>query len=52
MPSIPTQHALIFGHAVNLPTTFKVNKADPKPKSDNNEISENWFKEKEFKPNF
>ena len=49
MPSIPTQHALIFGHAVNLPTTFKVNEAEPKPKSDNNEISRNWFKEKEFK---
>ncbi len=49
MPSIPTQHALIFGHAVNLPTTFKVNEADPKPKSDNNKISENWFKEKDFK---
>lgn len=48
LPSIPTQHALIFGHAVNLPTTFKVNTADPKPKSDNNEISKNWFKPKEF----
>ncbi len=48
LPSIPTQHALIFGHAVNLPTTFKVNTADPKPKSDNNEISRNWFREKEF----
>ncbi len=46
MPSIPTQHALIFGHAVNLPTTFKVNEAIPKPKSDNNEISKNWFKPK------
>lgn len=46
MPSIPTQHALIFGHAVNLPTTFKVNEANPKPKSDNNKISENWFKRK------
>lgn len=44
MPSIPTQHALIFGHAVNLPTTFKVNEAKPKPKSENNRISENWFK--------
>lgn len=50
MPSIPTQHALIFGHAVNLPTTFKVNEANPKPKSDNNKISENWFKEKGFEP--
>ena len=48
LPSIPTQHALIFGHAVNLPTTFKVNTADPKPKSDNNEISKNWFKENDF----
>lgn len=48
LPSIPTQHALIFGHAVNLPTTFKVNEANPKPKSDNNEISKNWFKEKNF----
>lgn len=46
MPSIPTQHALIFGHAVNLPTTFKVTDAKPKPKSDNNKISENWFKPK------
>jgi DNA helicase HerA-like ATPase len=49
LPSIPTQHALIFGHAVNLPTTFKVNNADPKPQSDNNEISKNWFREKDFK---
>lgn len=47
MPSIPTQHALIFGHAVNLPTTFRVNDADPLPKSDNNRISENWFKLKD-----
>lgn len=46
MPSIPTQHALIFGHSVNLPTTFKVNDADPLPLSDNNRISENWFKPK------
>lgn len=46
MPSIPTQHALIFGHSVNLPTTFKVNDADPLPYSDNNKISENWFKPK------
>ena len=46
MPSIPIQHALIFGHAVNLPTTFKVNQANPKPRSDNNQISRNWFKAK------
>jgi len=48
LPSIPTQHALIFGHAVNLPTTFKVSTANPKPKSDNNEISKNWFRQKGF----
>ena len=46
LPSIPTQHALIFGHSVNLPTTFKVNEANPTPKSDSNRISENWFKPK------
>ncbi len=46
MPSIPTQHALIFGHSVNLPATFKVNTADPLPLSDNNYVSENWFKPK------
>lgn len=51
LPSIPTQHALIFGHSVNLPTTFKVNEAKPKPKSDNNEISENWFRDKGFEIN-
>lgn len=43
MPSIPTQNALIFGHSVNLPATFRVNDASPKPKSDNNEVSKNWF---------
>jgi len=48
MPSIPTQHALIFGHSVNLPTTFKVNEANPLPKSDNNKISENWFRPNKF----
>lgn len=52
LPSIPTQHALIFGHSVNLPTTFKVNDANPKPKSDNNEISNNWFKPKFHKVKF
>lgn len=50
LPSIPTQHALIFGNSVNIPMLFKVNNANPKPKSDDNEISKNWFieKEKEF----
>ena len=44
LPSIPTQHALIFGHAVQLPATFKVNNAFPLPRSENNKISENWFR--------
>jgi len=48
LPSIPTQHALIFGQSVNLPTTFKVSQANPKPKSDNNQVSKNWFKKKDF----
>lgn len=43
LPSIPTQHALIFGSSVNIPALFKVNEANPLPNSDNNKISENWF---------
>lgn len=52
MPSIPTQHALIFGHCVNLPATFKVNSAEPLPNSDNNRISDNWFKQSNHEVNF
>jgi hypothetical protein len=47
LPSIPTQHALVFGSAVNIPTLFKVNDANPRPRSDNNEISKNWFIDKD-----
>ncbi len=43
LPSIPTQQALIFGQAVNLPSMFKVHTANPLPKSDNNKVSRNWF---------
>lgn len=43
LPSLPTRHALVFGASTNLPAVFKVNKADPKPKSDNNNVSKNWF---------
>ena len=43
LPSLPKQHALIFGNAVNLPTTFKVREVDPRPKSDDAEIRELWF---------
>lgn len=46
LPSIPTQHALIFGSAVNIPTLYKVKTAYPLPLSDNNKVSENWFVDK------
>ena len=49
LPSIPTQHALIFGNSVNIPVLFKVNNAKPLPNSDNNEISINWFVSKDKK---
>ena len=44
LPSLPKQHALIFGNAVNIPTTFKVRDVDPKPKSDDAPIRKLWFK--------
>jgi len=47
LPSIPTQHALIFGSAVNIPTLYKVKNASPLPLSDNNQVSENWFVDKD-----
>jgi len=46
LPSLPKQHALIFGNAVNLPTTFKVRDVNPRPKSDDAAIRELWFKAK------
>lgn len=50
LPSLPKQHALIFGNSVNIPTTFKVRKADPRPKSDDAEITKLWYQPKDFKP--
>ena len=44
LPSLPRQHALIFGNAVNLPTTFKVREVDPRPKSDDAAIRKLWFR--------
>lgn len=44
LPSLPKQHALIFGNAVNLPTTFKVRDVRPRPKSDDAAIRELWFR--------
>lgn len=43
LPSLPKQHALVFGTSVNLPTTFRVREAKPLPKSDDAKIGELWF---------
>jgi DNA helicase HerA-like ATPase len=43
LPSIPTQHALVFGSSVQIPALFKVNDADPLPNSANSDISKHWF---------
>ncbi|MDG2531261.1 ATP-binding protein [Caulobacter endophyticus] len=45
LPSLPKQHALVFGTSVNLPTTFKVRQASPRPRSDDARIVERWFHE-------
>lgn len=45
LPSLPKQHALVFGTSVNLPTTFRVRDADPLPKSDDAKIRDIWFHE-------
>src|SRR5690606_13641912 len=43
LPSLPKQHALIFGNSVSIPTTFRVRDASPKPKSDDSPIRQVWF---------
>ena len=43
LPSLPKQHALVFGTSVNLPTTFRVRDAIPLPKSDDAKIRDLWF---------
>ncbi|MEQ8391309.1 MAG: ATP-binding protein [Thalassospira sp.] len=45
LPSLPKQHALVFGTSVNLPTTFRVRHANPLPKSDDAKIRDLWFHE-------
>lgn len=45
LPSLPKPHALVFGNAVNLPTTFRVRPADPLPASDDAKIVNLWFHE-------
>lgn len=43
LPSIPRQHALVFGHSVQIPTLFKVNDAYPTPHSNDSDIVKHWF---------
>jgi hypothetical protein len=45
LPSLPKQHALVFGTSVNLPTTFCVRDARPLPMSDDARIRDLWFHE-------
>jgi DNA helicase HerA-like ATPase len=45
LPSLPKQHALIFGTSVNLPTTFRVREASPRPRSDDTRVIDLWFHE-------
>jgi DNA helicase HerA-like ATPase len=45
LPSLPKQHALVFGNSVNLPTTFKVRNANPPTKSADAKIRDLWFQE-------
>ncbi len=45
LPTLPKQHALVFGNSVNLPTTFKVRSANPLPASDDAMIVNLWFHE-------
>jgi hypothetical protein len=45
LPSLPKQHALVFGTSVNLPTTFCVREVSPLPKSDDAKIRDLWFHE-------
>ena len=47
LPSIPRQHALVFGNSVQIPTLFKVNDANPTPNSADSDIIKHWFIPKE-----
>ena len=43
LPSLPKQHALIFGNAVKIPTTFRVRDANPTPNSDDTQVRDLWY---------
>jgi DNA helicase HerA-like ATPase len=44
LPSLPKQHALVFGTSVNLPTTFEMREALPRPHSDDTRILDLWLR--------
>lgn len=43
LPSLPKQHALIFGNSVNIPTTFRVRDAVPTPYSNDTQVRDIWY---------
>jgi len=43
LPSLPKQHALIFGNSVNIPTTFCVRDANPTPYSNDTQVRDIWY---------
>lgn len=43
LPSLPKQHALIFGNSVNIPTTFRVRDAHPTPYSNDTQVRNIWY---------
>ncbi len=43
LPSLPKQHALIFGNSVNIPTTFRVRDANPTPYSGDTQVRDIWY---------
>lgn len=54
LPSVPKQHALVFGGCVNIPSLIRINDVNPRPKSDDNNVALNWFvrSDKEYELNF
>ena len=43
LPSLPKQHALIFGSGVEIPTTFRVRDANPTPNSNDTQVRDLWY---------
>ena len=43
LPSLPKQHALIFGSCVEIPTMFRVRDANPTPNSNDTQVRDLWY---------